>query len=131
MRCWNDPARAETRSLLLHPPPRSWWPTRPKGLMVTRLGGDEHTVIEGVAEVVVPRGPTRVEDAHREDGPVPGQDDETAAVSGERKEIESHVEIQGGIHKRRVIVMGKRIVVRTESIDLPQEHPEVLAGRIA
>jgi hypothetical protein len=94
------------------------------------LGGDKHPVLEGVAEVVVRRRPTRVEDAHREDGPVPGQDDEATAVGGERKEVEGHVEIQAGVQKRRVVVMGKGVVIPPEPGDLAQEHPKVFAEKL-
>ena len=68
--------------------------------------------------------------AHREDGALPGQNDEAAAVCGERRKGEGHVEIQARVQKCRVVVMGEVVVVYTEPGDLAQEHPEVFAEKL-
>src|SRR5215831_13425823 len=60
----------------------------------------------------------------------PGQDDEATAVGGERKEVEGQIEIQAGVQKGGVIVMGEGVVVRSKPGDLAQEHPEVLAEKL-
>ena len=75
------------------------------------LGSDERAILEGVAQVVVRRSPIRVERTHREDGPVPRQDDEAATIRGKRKEGEGHVERQAGVQKGGMIVMGEGVVV--------------------
>ena len=117
--------------MLLHPPPRSWWPTSPKGFdRDPALGGDEHTVLEGVTEVVVRRRPARIEGGHRKDGPVPGQEDEAPAIRREGKEGQRHVEIQGRVQEVRVVVMGEGVVVHPEARDLAQEHADMFVEKL-
>ena len=62
--------------------------------------------------------------------PSQGQDDEAAAVGGERKEGESHVEIQAGVQKRRVVVMGEGVFVPSEPGGLAQVHRKVWAEKL-
>ena len=71
--------------LLLQKNPRSWWPTRPKGLIVTRPSAFTATPSLKAWEmslfVAVPLGSST---DGGDDGALPGEDDEAAPVGASR-----------------------------------------------
>ena len=94
------------------------------------LGPHRHAVAEGFGDVVVRRRPARVEHRGGEDGALPGEDDDAAAIGAPGGEAEGGVEIQGRVEELGIVVVGKRVVVAAERVHLPGIHPEPLAEEL-
>src|SRR5262247_3472593 len=92
----------------------------------------EHAVREGLRDVVVGSGPTRVEDRGGEDCPLPRQEDEGAAVGGEGRQAKHRVEVQGRVEELGIEVMGERVVVAGgEGVELSDRDAEPRAQKLS